>query len=133
MLMYYSIYTFMKQYFKSNNKLNIEYFRALMSVAMADGTLRDEEKEFFHNRAEELGFPLGSIQEMLSSTIEELQNSSSYEVDDVDFLTDIVAMAMIDGELHKDEYDLCVKLVEKLNYSKADLNNTIHALNNLLK
>jgi uncharacterized tellurite resistance protein B-like protein len=123
----------MKQYFKSKNKLSIEYFRALMSVAMADGTLREEEKEFFQERAEELGFPLESIQEMFSSTIEELQNTSSYEVDEVDFLTDIVAMAMIDGELHKDEYDLCIKLVEKLNYTKADLDNTIHALNNLLK
>jgi len=123
----------MKRYFKNNNKLNIEYFRALMSVAMADGTLRDEEKEFFQNRAEELGFPLKSIQKMFSSTIEELQNTSSYDVDEVDFLTDIVAMAMIDGELHKDEYDLCVKLVEKLNYTKVDLDNTIHVLNNLLK
>jgi len=123
----------MKRYFKSNNKLNIEYFRALMSVAMADGTLRDEEKEFFQNRAEELGFPLESIQEMFSSTIEELLDTSSYDVDEVDFLTDIVAMAMIDGELHKDEYDLCVKLIEKLNYTKVDLDNTIHALNNLLK
>jgi len=123
----------MKHYFKSKNKLNIEYFRALMSVAMADGTLRDEEKAFFQERAEELGFPLETIQDMFSSTIDELQSSSSYEVDDVDFLTDIVAMAMIDGELHQDEYDLCVKLVKKLEYTKTDLDNTINALNNLLK
>jgi len=123
----------MKQYFKSRDKLNIEYFRALMAVAMADGKLLEVEKDFFRDRAEELGFPLETIQDMFSSTIEDLQNASNYEVDDVDFLTDVVAMAMIDGELHDDEYNLCVKLVEKLNYSKADLDNTIHALNNLLK
>ncbi len=123
----------MKQYFKSKNKLNIEYFRALMAVAMADGVLREEEKEFFQNRANELGFPLDSIQDLLSSSIDELQSTSSYDVDEVDFLTDIIAMAIIDGELHTDEYDLCVKLVEKLGYSKKDIDNTINSLNNLLK
>jgi len=123
----------MKQYFKSKNKLNLEYFRALMAIAMADGTLREEEKGFFETRAEELGFPLDTIQDMLSSNIDELQNATSYDVDEVDFLTDIVAMAMIDGELHQDEYILCTKFAAKLGYSKSDLDNTIHTLNNLLK
>ena len=123
----------MKQYFKSGKKLNIEYFRALMSVAMADGTLRDEEREFFHSRAEELGFPAETIQEMLSLDADELKSTSSYNVDDVDFLSDIVAMAMIDGELHENEYDLCVKLAQKLNYTKEDVDNTIRILNKLLK
>jgi uncharacterized tellurite resistance protein B-like protein len=122
----------MKQYFKSKKKLNVDYFMALMSVAMADGKLMDEEREFFQSRAEELGFPLASIQEMFATNIDELQNTKSYNVDDVDFLSDIVAMAMIDGELHEKEYELCVKLAEKRGYSNEDIDITIKALNKFL-
>jgi uncharacterized tellurite resistance protein B-like protein len=122
----------MKQYFKSKKKLNVEYFMALMSVAMADGTLKDEEREFFSSRAEELGFPTESIQEMFATNIDELQNIKSYNVDDVDFLSDIVAMAMIDGELHEKEYELCVKLAEKRGATKADIDITIKTLNKFL-
>jgi len=105
---------------------------ALMSVAMADGKLMDEEREFFQSRAEELGFPLSSIQEMFATNIDELQNTKSYNVDDVDFLSDIVAMAMIDGELHEKEYELCVKLAEKRGASKEDIDITIRMLNKFL-
>jgi len=122
----------MKQYFKSRKKLNVEYFMALMSVAMADGKLKDEEREFFSSRAEELGFPMDSIQEMLATNIDELQNTKSYNVDDIDFLSDIVAMAMIDGELHEKEYELCVKLAEKRGFSKTDIDITIKTLNKFL-
>ena len=103
-----------------------------MAVAMADGTLRDEEREFFHDRAIELGFSLETIQDMLSADIDKLRNTNSYNVDDVDFLSDIVAMAMIDGELHQKEYDLCIKLAQKLGYSKDDVDSTIKVLNKLL-
>lgn len=118
----------MKKYFKSRNKLSIEYFRALVAVAMADGKLADEEIEFFHIKADELGFPISSLQEMYSIDIDSLLKTSKVITDDVDFLTDIVAMAMIDGVVHEKEYKLCVNLANRRGFTSKDVDDTIQLL-----
>lgn len=118
----------MKKYFKSRNKLSIEYFRALVAVAMADGKLADEEIEFFHIKADELGFPISSLQEMYSIDIDSLLETSKVITDDVDFLTDIVAMAMIDGVVHEKEYKLCVNLANRRGFTSKDVDDTIQLL-----
>lgn len=118
----------MKRYFKSRNKLSIEYFRALVAVAMADGKLADEEIEFFHIKADELGFPISSLQEMYSIDIDSLLETSKVITDDVDFLTDIVAMAMIDGVVHEKEYKLCVNLANRRGFTSKDVDDTVQLL-----
>ena len=42
-----------------------------------------------------------------------------------DQLADIVFMAMIDGEIHQKEYDLCLHIAERLDMSKNDLDEAI--------
>ena len=122
----------MKNYLESQKKLNLEYFRALIAVAMADGKLMEEEKLFFHEKAEEFGLSVHSVQEMLSTELEDLKSQIDYQVDDIDFLTDIVAMAMIDGELHEKEYLLCVDLAKRKGFSQDELDKTVKELSNLI-
>lgn len=118
----------MKKYLKSKNKLSIEYFRALVAVAMADNKLTDEEVEFFHIKADELGFQISSLQDMYSVDIDSLLETNTVNTDDIDFLTDIVAMAMIDGELHEKEYTLCVNLAQRKGFTSKDVDDTIQQL-----
>ncbi len=122
----------MKNYLKSKNKLNEDYFKSLVAMAMADGKLMDEEIEFFHLKAVELGFPITSIREMISSDSGQVQEMDFSKIDSIDFLTDIVAMAMIDGELHEKEYNLCVSLAERKAFSKKDVDDTIIQLKKFL-
>ncbi len=114
-------------------KLTLEYFRALVAVSMADGILLPEEKLFFESKAIEFGFTVNSVNEMFNSPIEELNTKINHNIDDIDFVTDIVAMALVDGEIHEAEYKLCIELAKRVNLDKEDINNTIKHLNGLIK
>jgi uncharacterized tellurite resistance protein B-like protein len=115
-----------------NKELTLEYFHSLVAIALADGILKPEEEEFFKAKAEEFGFEMQSVEDMFQQSIEELVGQINYDADDVDFVTDLVAMSMVDGELHEKEYELCIKLVEKKGFSKADVDNTIQWLQKLM-
>ncbi len=123
----------MKHFVELQQKLNIEYFRALIAVAMADGKLLEEEKLFFTEKAQEFGLSVQSIQDMLSTELDSINDQIDHKVDDVDFITDIVAMAMIDGELHEKEYLLCVELSKRKGFSKEEVDKTIQELRNLIQ
>ena len=114
-------------------KLTLEYFRALIAVSMADGILLPEEKLFFESKAIEFGFTASSVNEMLNCPIEELKTKISHNIDDVDFVTDIVAMALVDGEIHQSEYELCVELAKRIDVDSKEIDNTIKHLNGLIK
>lgn len=114
-------------------KFTIEYFRDLVAIAMADGILKDEEKEFFSDKAKEFGFSINKIDDMFSSTDEMIEHSSNIELDDTDFITDLVAMTMVDGEIHQNEYELCINLAKRKGFDKSDVDQTINQLRKLMK
>ncbi len=111
----------------------LEYFRAIIAVAMADGLLLPEEMEFFESKAQELGFSIKSVNEMLKTPVNILKEKIDFIIDDVDFVTDIVAMAMVDGEIHDSEYKLCIELAERVGKGKDEIDNTILLLKKLLE
>ncbi len=121
----------MKNYLPLQKKLNVEYFRALMAVAMADGKLKKAEIDFFRSKANELGFPINSVQEMLSTELEDINKMALFEIDEIDFISDIVAMAMIDGEIHEKEYELCINLAKRKGHTQQEVDDTIKWLNEL--
>jgi hypothetical protein len=123
----------MKRYFSQHQKFDIDYFRSLVAVALADGVLKTEEVDFFHRRTHELGFPYDTVEKMISADKLIIDSPLSESIDEIDFLTDIVAMAMIDGELHEKEYQLCIQLSAKKGHSKEDVDQTITWLNELIK
>lgn len=122
----------MKKILKSRKKFSIEYFRALVAIAMADAKLSKEEIEFFELKASELGFAISSLQDMYSIDIDELLDTKNVDIEDVDFITDIIAMAMIDGQLHQKEYDLCISLAKRKGFTKKDVDDTIKLLNEFI-
>lgn len=116
-----------------SKKFTIEYFRDLVALAMADGILKDEEKEFFADKAKEFGLSIDKIEEMFTANDDAINYSNTIEIDENDFITDLVAMTMVDGEIHQNEYELCLKLAERKGFTKNDIDITINQLKNLLK
>ena len=100
---------------------------------MADGKLLAEEKSFFEDKVNEFGFPIHTIQEMLDTPLDEIKKLDSTDIDNIDFITDIVAMAMVDNELHESEYQLCIDLAQKKKISKQEIDSTINSLKKLIK
>ncbi len=117
----------------NKSKFNIEYFKALVAIAMADGVLKDEEKAFFERRAEELNFPVSTVTKLLNTHIDDLKTQVSIDIDNVDFITDIVAMAMIDGSVVEQEYVLCISLAKNIGVSAEEIDGTIRTLRKLLE
>lgn len=113
-------------------EFNVEYFRNLIAIAMADGILKDEEKAFFKDKAHEMGLHHDRIEELLFASNEELIGSSEVTADEDDFLMDLVAMSMVDGEIHDNEYALCLQLAMRQGLTKEDVDDTIRLLQNLL-
>lgn len=115
-----------------NREITLDYFRSLVAIAMADGILRDSEQDFFREKAHEFGLEVDSIEEVFSTSEKELEEHITHDVEDEDFLTDIVGMAMIDHELHEKEYAICLRLAERKGFNKKDVDNTIQWISNLM-
>jgi|GEM_PF-1026639 uncharacterized membrane protein YebE (DUF533 family) len=123
----------MRIYLESQDKLNLNYFKSLLAVALADGVLRDEEQAFFETRAAELGFEIQNFQDLLIS-IDHLKTPKSFhKIDEIDYITDIVAMAIIDGELHEKEYQLCLNLAQRKGFDSKEVDRIIKELNTIIK
>jgi len=116
----------------NKTKFNIDYFKALVAIAMADGILKDEEKEFFSRRAHELGFTVDSVSKMLDMDASELKEEVNTNIDKIDFVTDIIAMAMVDGEIVVKEYSLILDFAANVNVDKIEVDNTIRILRKLI-
>ena len=113
--------------------IDIEHFANLVAIAYADGVLDDEEKHFLTERAEDYGLSVSEVQSVVDKA-EELKfivplNQEEKE----DQLADIVYMAMIDGEVHKKEYELCLSIAEKLNFGQKELDHVIELTRRLWK
>lgn len=106
-------------------KIKMEHFSNLVAVAYSDGFLDKEEKTFLAERAEDYGLDHDDVQFIIEKA-EELKfivplNQEEKE----DQLADIVYMAMIDGQVHQKEYELCLSIAKKLEFKKGDLDHVI--------
>ena len=111
--------------------IKIEHFANLVAVAYSDGFLDREEQEFLTERASDYGLSTDEVERIINKA-EKLQfvvplNSEEKE----DQLADIVYMAMIDGEVHEKEYELCLSIAEKLEFKKKDLDHVIELTHKL--
>lgn len=115
-----------------DREITLEYFRSLVAIAMADGILKESEQDFFREKAHEIGLEVENIEALFSVSAEDIESHITHEVEDEDFLTDIVGMAMIDNELHEKEYIACLKLAERRGFTKDDVNKTIQWITDIL-
>ncbi len=106
-------------------EINLDNFKDLVSIASADGQLDEKEKKFLLSKAEKLNLPKEEVEKILSTqTTYHVQNYENKK-DKEQHLADIVFMAMIDGELKKDEYEMCVQIAQKMELTKNDVDRII--------
>ena len=106
-------------------EVSIEHFKNLVAVAVADGILDDEEREFLEDRADELGLPANEVQEIIENADKLEFIVPDNEDDREEQLADIVFMSMVDGSIEDKEYELCLNVANRLELKKTDLDEVI--------
>jgi len=109
----------------NDRKIKVEHFQNLIAVALSDGVLDEEEKEFLNERASEIGFPQDEVNRIIENAGELEFLIPMNKIDREDQLGDAVYMTMVDGEIHEKEYNLCLRLAEKLELDKNYLDHII--------
>jgi len=102
-----------------------EHFANLIAVAYSDGFLNEQEIEFLTKRAEDYGLDIDIIHSMIEKANELMFVVPINNEDKEDQLADIVYIAMSDGKVHEQEYDLCMSIAKKLGFEKKDLDYII--------
>ena len=109
----------------TKQEINLTHFKDLVAMAAADGKLDEKEKKFLSDKATEYGLPADEVKAIFENS-NNLQFSGYKDVENKEgHLADIVFMAMIDGELKKEEYGLCLQIAEKMELSKQDVDRII--------
>ena len=110
---------------KSDKTIQIEHLRNLVAIAFSDGFLDENAEDFLYDKADELELPYDEVDNIIKNA-EKLKFIVPINIQDrEDQLADIVFMAMIDGDIHKREYDLCLSIAQKLDLTKSDLDKAI--------
>lgn len=109
----------------SSREINLEHFKNLVAVSMADGFLDDDEKEFLEERAEEFGLPRDEVSDIVAKAGKLEFIVPENEEDREEQLADIVFMSMVDGDIEEKEYQLCLNIAERLELKKEDLDEVI--------
>lgn len=108
----------------------LAFFQNLLLVAVADGYLDEQESDFLVSIGQQLKLtqeettPIAENISALTFIIPESGLQKTLE------LQSLVMMVLQDGELHDNEYDLCLEYARRIGYSKDTLDDM---LNELLK
>ncbi len=105
--------------------MKIEHFENLVAVAYADGILTEKEIDLLAESAYEAGLSRDEIGNVLErgSTLKFIVPQSFDDREQQ--LVDCIRMAMVDGEVHEKEYELCLQIALKLDFDQKYLNNII--------
>ena len=116
-----------------DKKIKLEHFANLVAVAFSDGYLEEHEKEFLQERALDYGLPEDEVKKLFDMAAELVFVVPQNDEEKEEQLSDAVYMAMIDGEVHEKEYELCLTIAEKLDFRKKDLDYVIDLTRKLWK
>jgi uncharacterized tellurite resistance protein B-like protein len=103
----------------------IEHFRNLVSLSVADGKIEDTERIALSKIAYERGIPLDRLNVMLKHAAEYVYLIPQNLIDREKQLTEMIEFANVDGEFATAEYDLIKQVAEKLGFSKTELDSFI--------
>ncbi|TAG54555.1 MAG: TerB family tellurite resistance protein [Cytophagales bacterium] len=113
--------------------INLNHFRNLVAMASADGNMDEDEKEFLLEKAQEFGIDLAEVNAIINNPSEHYFVAPDELGDREEQLSDAVYIAMIDGEIHEKEYNLCVKFANRLGLSAKDVDEIITLSKKLMK
>lgn len=102
-----------------------EHFQNLVAVAYADGSFSEEEMHFLAEKAVEYGLDNEIVEATLNRAAELEFEVPLNDYEREDQLSDVVFMSMVDGQVAEKEYNLCLKIAEKLEFTKKDLDQVI--------
>ena len=114
-------------------KIKIEHFANIVAVAFADGKLTDEELDLLQTRAIENGLPETEVKKLIENAKDLEFKIPMNQVEREEQLSEAVLMSMIDGEISPTEYELCLKIAEKLGFNEKYLNYIIELSKKLSK
>ena len=109
-------------------KVKIEHFKNLVAVAIADRFWHQNEKKLLMSKAEQYGLSTEHVLEILDEAANLKFVVPQNIIDREEQLKDAVYMALIDGFFHKDEYQLCVNLANRLGFSQRSVDQAIELL-----
>lgn len=108
-----------------NESPNQIHIQNLIAVAFADGNIDDDEEEFLFDMAEDYGISRGTVKGLLKNA-DKLEFLVPEDPEDrEEQLVNIVFMSMLDGDIHENEYALCLDVAKKLELTEKDLNEAI--------
>ena len=99
----------------------IEHFRNLVSLSMADGKIEDTERVALSKIAFERGIPLDRMNVMLTKANEYTYLIPQNTKDREKQLQDMIDFAKVDGEFARAEMELIATVAERLGFTKAEL------------
>lgn len=103
----------------------IEHFRNLVSLSVADGKIEETERVALSKIAYERGIPFDRMNVMLKHASEYVYLIPQNMIEREKQLEDMIQFAHVDGEFAKAEYDLIKMVAEKLGFSEADLDRFV--------
>jgi uncharacterized tellurite resistance protein B-like protein len=106
-------------------KIKAEHLNSLIAMAYSDGILDESEKEFLIEKADEIDMPREELWKIVENADQLEFLIPQNMVDREEQLTDCVYIMMMDGEIHEKEYDLCLKVAQKLDLDKHYLDHAI--------
>ena len=106
----------------------IEHFKNLVAVAIADGFWHQNEKKLLQSKADQYGLSTEDIVKILDEAENLKFVVPQNIIDREEQLKDAVHMALIDGFFHKDEYQLCVNLANRLGFSQRSVDQAVEIL-----
>ncbi len=118
---------------KDKKQIKIEHFSNLVAVAYADGVFKEEELDFLADKAEDFGLSKSEIKDVIDRAPELHFQIPMNDEEREDQLTDVVFMSMVDGHVDEREYDLCLKIAEKLDFDEKYLDHIISLVLKLWK
>lgn len=105
----------------------IEHFRNLVSLSVADGKIEETERIALAKIAYERGIPMDRMNVMIKHATEYIYLIPQNTIEREKQLTEMIDFANVDGEFAKAEYDLITVVAEKLGFTKEELNQFIKA------
>jgi uncharacterized tellurite resistance protein B-like protein len=99
----------------------IEHFRNLVSLSVADGKIGETERVALAKIAFERGIPMDRMNVMMKHAAEYIFLIPQNTIDREKQLTEMIEFANVDGEFAKAEYDLITHVAEKLGFTKDEL------------
>lgn len=112
-------------------QIKIAHFENLVAVAFSDGFLDKDEAEFLKEKAEELGIDQIATQRVLDSASDLSFQIPATAEECEEQIENAVYVAMINGKLHKKEYDLCVSIARRMGYEEQEVSKIVELVKKL--